>query len=266
MGSAEAGLADAELPPFTMDADVPDPPPPEPCDKSAPFGAPQRLAGIPDDYHAATPRLSLDELTIYFTTRAVPPDGGAPHAELARATRPSRSAPFDAPAIMGAQSSTASDTDPTVGADHLTLWFHSGRSGNAELYFASRPSAESAWSAPALVPDVNTTSAEAHAYYRASNAELWFISNRGGNYDIFMAPRTLTGFAPPTAVTELNSDVNDWQPMITEDGLQVLLASDRRGGKGGFDLYLAKRGSTKAAFGAPVALAELNTEGAEFAG
>jgi Tol biopolymer transport system component len=262
---AGAGGEEASLPPLEDAGPQPEPPPPEPCNRSLPFRAPELLGGIPETFYAATPRLSLDELTLYFTTR-VDAGNGSTRVELVYASRTSRSEPFGPPTLMTAESSPANDHDPMVGADHLTLWFHSTRGGNADLYFASRPSDASPWSTPAPVPNVNTASADAHPYYRAANAELWFTSNRNGRYDIFRAPRTPGGFAPPELVTELSSEAHDWQPMITEDGLTILFASTREGGVGKADLYLAERSSQGASFGPPELLAELSSEATDYAG
>ena len=81
-----------------------------------------------------------------------------------------------------------------------------------------------------------------------------------------IAKENATGFDPPKKVTELSSTANDWQPQISGDGLTVVFASDRDGGKGGFDLWMAKRANATAPFSTPTALGELNTNAADFAG
>jgi Tol biopolymer transport system component len=254
----------APLPPGE---DIPVPPTPVPdCDPKKPFGKPTLVPGFDPTVPLATPRLSLDELTIYFTARD--PDGGVV-SELGRAERPSRSAPFGPVILMTAQSSPQNDNDPSVALDHLSLWFHSTRSGNAELWFATRTTTTEPFGPPALVPNVNSpTFADAHAYYRAANGgELWFVSQRGGGaYDIYVAKRQGITFADPVLVQELASPAEDWQPAPSEDGLRVLFASTRDGGAGGFDLWFAERGSTTAPFGTPKPIPELNTDGNEFAG
>ncbi len=233
------------------------------CDTSLPFGAPSALAGAWATGGAySTPRLSADELTIYFTTKSAAGD-----AELAYATRTSIGAAFGAPVMLTALNSTANDNDPSVSADHLSIWFHSARGGNPDVYTASRASTTAAWGAPTAVAAVNTTSAEAHAYYRQAASELWFISNRAATtYDIYCSAKSGGTFAAPVLVMPLESPSNDWQPQPSEDGLTILLASDRTGGKGSFDLYLARRAKTTDAWSVPVAIAELNTANQEQAG
>jgi len=232
------------------------------CDTAKPFGAPTHLAGawLPAQPYS-TPRLSADELTVYFTTRAAAGD-----SEMGVATRASKTAAFAAPAMLTALNSTASDNDPAVSADHLSIWFHSARDGDADIYTATRATTAEAWGTPVPVGPVNSASAEAHAYYRQSANELWLISNRGISYDIYVSTRAGGTFSAPVLVPELMSVTNDWQPQPSEDGLTMLLASDRQGGKGGFDLYLSRRATTSAPWSLPVAIDELNSASGEQAG
>lgn len=233
------------------------------CDPSKPFGTPALL--FDPTIRGATPRLSSDELAIYFTS-----DGATTGTDLFRAVRSSRSAAFGAPVPMTAQSSTANDNDPMVSADHLTLFFHSARSGNAELYMASRASTADDFGPASLVPNVNDpTVADAHAYYRSGGGgELFFVSLRGGatTYRVYMAKRAAQGYAMPSLVPGLAGAWNDWQPMVTEDGLTMVFASDRPAGKGGYDLWTTARASDGADWTTPVPIAELNSAASEFAG
>jgi hypothetical protein len=247
--------------------------PPEPaCDPAKPFGDAALLPGASawdPTVPYSTPRLSFDELTIYFTTR---PAAAGKAADLGRATRPSRGAPFGAPEIMTKQSSGVADNDPSVPADHLSVWFRSDRDGGPDLWTATRSGLTEDFGAPELVAgtNVNTTAGEAQAYFRQAAGELWFTSNRAGGaggYDVYVAARGPSGaFGAPSRVAELSSSSNDFQPQPSEDGLTVLLASNRDGGQGSYDLYLARRDASTAPFAAPAPLAELNTAHVEQAG
>jgi Tol biopolymer transport system component len=262
--------ADAPLPPnaggrssdagsYTPEAgSLPHVAPPTPaCDRTKPFSAPTRLPGAWDpNTHYSTPRLSTDELTIYYTTVI----SGV--AKMGRATRLTPAAAFDAPSLITPEESRANDNDPSVSFDNLTIWFQSTRSGAQHLWMASRASTTVDFDAPSLVPVVNSAASEAHAYFRQTAGELWFISTRGDPrsfYHIYMSKVTGTTFAPPLPVAELNSASNDYGPQPSQDGLTMLLFSDRPGGQGSFDLYLAQRASTSLPWGAPQPIAELNT-------
>ena len=70
--------------------------------------------------------------------------------------------------------------------------------------------------------------------------------------------------APGTS-SNLNTSSNDGCPIESPDGLRVYTATNRPGGLGGIDIWMAERASTDAAFGAPVNLgAPINSTGDDF--
>jgi hypothetical protein len=211
------------------------------CDPSKPFGTPVRVADFDPNAARATPRLSPDELTIYFTSNSA--DAGA---DLSMAVRSSTSLPFGGETVLP-QSTASNDNDPMVSADQLTLWFHSNRNGTADVFVATRASASGPFGAAAIVPGIDQpTTNENHAYFRGAGSELWFISDRAGGagaFDIYVAKRMGKTFAAPVRVVELSSATQDWQPQPSEDGLTILFASDRDGGTGKMDLWIAHRSS-----------------------
>lgn len=245
-GTVDAGNDDAAVPA---------------CDKTKPFGAPTRIPGTDGTVLQATPRLSADELTVYFTTRV---DGAA--YETAKISRLTRTSTFGPMILLSAINSADNDNDPAPSADHLSLWFHSSRTGGGDIYKTARTSQAVDFGAAVAVSGINTPSVEAHAYYRQAGGELWFMSDRGGNADIYMAKAQGGGFAAPTAVAELNSADVDQQPQISEDGLTILFASTRAGGAGGTDLWLARRPTTGVAFGPPEVITEVNSAANDQAG
>ena len=72
-------------------------------------------------------------------------------------------------------------------------------------------------------------------------------------------------FGPATAVAELNdAAANDIQPNVRADGLEVVFSSNRAGGMGTQDIWIATRGSLDAPWSAPTNLgAVVNTTAAE---
>jgi hypothetical protein len=223
------------------------------------------VAGLDDLQFYATPRLAPDELTIYFTTLS--PIDGSLQADLVSAVRATRDAPFDRPALLTAFNTTASDNDPTVGADLEGLWFSSTRTGNAELYVARRATPTAPFGAPALVPGLSSPAQEMHPYYRNAGPELWFTSDRDdAGVDIYVAPLQAGSFGPATVVKELSSTAGEAHIYVSEDGRHALLASTRDGGAGGWDLWVATRGAPSERFAQPTPLAEVNTTSDEYGG
>jgi hypothetical protein len=68
-------------------------------------------------------------------------------------------------------------------------------------------------------------------------------------------------YTDPSEVVELNAaGANTRSPCLSEDELAIVFASDRPGGKGGYDLFLAQRASVDAPFGPPVHLSNLSSQ------
>lgn len=251
-GGLDAALADSRAPA---------------CDLTKPFATPLRLTELDEATPRSTPRLSADELTLYFTTRG---DAGTTGADLGVVTRTSKTQPFGNEKLLD-QSGVANDNDPSVSSDHLELFFHSGRNGTADIFTSTRTSTSVPFGdAGILGPVVNgTMTNENQPYYRAAGGELWFISDRPGGaglYDIYVSTKSNGVFALPSRVVELSTPSEDWQPHPSEDGLTVVFASDRPNGLGKLDLWIARRATTTVPFGMPTAMTELNSAFTEQAG
>src|SRR5205823_5944074 len=76
---------------------------------------------------------------------------------------------------------------------------------------------------------------------------------------IYTSIRTGNTFSDPTLHAELSSASDEFCPQPSEDGLTIILASDRAGGKGKQDIWIAHRATTSAKFGAPVPITEINS-------
>lgn len=71
--------------------------------------------------------------------------------------------------------------------------------------------------------------------------------------------------SPPGTSTDLNTASLDGCPILSPDGLSLYMASNRPGGLGGLDIWVARRESPTAPFGAPVnAGAPVNTAADDF--
>lgn len=92
---------------------------------------------------------------------------------------------------------------------------------------------------------------------------LYFSMRRaGGDADIYRSVWQNGRWQPASAVTELNTPWDESGVSVSGDGKQLYLASNRRGGKGGFDLYVAQRRAS--GWGVPKNLGEVvNTPGNE---
>jgi len=100
---------------------------------SMPWSAPVAIAELNTSEFDAQAIISADGLAIYFAHGPTVGD-----RDLFVATRASRSAPFGPPTLLDEASSTTEDNDPWISADQRTLLFSSLRSGNRDIYIATR--------------------------------------------------------------------------------------------------------------------------------
>jgi len=146
---------------------------------------------------------------------------------------------------------------------HL-LFFASDRAGGCggkDIYVSRRQNnredfGEDGWGPPQnLGCSINSDKDDFGPNYFEVNdvGILYFNSNRdggAGGQDIYAATRGpdeafgMPSFDLPTPVLELNTASNDQQPSVRRDGLEVIFTSDRPGGLGSFDLWVATRAST----------------------
>ncbi|MFT3926107.1 MAG: hypothetical protein QM778_26420 [Myxococcales bacterium] len=81
--------------------------------------------------------------------------------------------------------------------------------------------------------------------------------------DIWFATRTRLEdpWTTPEAVSELNSEHRETGLALSGDGLSLWFSSDRPGGAGGLDVYVARRQTRDAAWGSPERVSTLSSPG-----
>jgi Tol biopolymer transport system component len=234
------------------------------CDLTKPFGAPSLIPGVNSPYAQLSPRVSDDELTIYFSSDRSDQGNASDDTDdlLYVATRTSRTDSFTTPIVVTG-AANGGCFQPVPSSDQRQLFFTSDQlvgPGGADLFVVSRAVITSPFSAQTQLAGVNTASDEEGPFLRADGQELLFTSDKGGNFDIYRAPLGADGgFGDAVAVTELNTTFSDVVPYLSHDGLTIFFSSNRTGGSGGDDIWTAQRTSLIGNFSAPVNVAELNT-------
>lgn len=234
---------------------------PPACDPMAPFGPPQPLM-LDGAGSFADPAPSADELTLYVSRRL---SSGA-QADIYMESRNKIDEPFNTPVTLAAVNSPEDDLVPTLAAAGMALVFASDRVAmeGFHLYVATRTTPLADFGMPALLAGVNSqdvTKNDEQAFLTADGTELWFISDRDGNTQIYRAPMQGSGFANPALVPELNSTASESHVMLSTDHKTVYFGSTRTapGALGGFDIFRAHRDSVSDGFGLPAVVSELNT-------
>lgn len=127
------------------------------------------------------------------------------------------------------------------------IYFVSNRKGGfgeCDIYYCKKES-ESKWSKPMNIGgDINTEYDEGDVFISADGTKLFFSSkghNTMGGYDIFKCDRQESGVwgKPQNLGCPINSSDNDITYSEDQDGV-FYFASERSGGKGGFDIYCQK--------------------------
>ena len=119
-----------------------------------------------------------------------------------------------------------------------------------------------------VVPGLDGTGTEDDVALTTDQLEVFFDSSRTGGQgggDLWTATRAsvLDPFATPTNVTVLNGTGDDATPDVTGDGLTLYYVTDRPGGAGAKDIFVATRPDRSSAWVGPVLVPELATSGDE---
>ncbi len=183
---------------------------------------------------------------------------------------------FGTPVNLGPLvNSGGGEGSPDVSADGLELYFNSDRPGgfgNADIWVSKRATKDAPWGpAENLGPVVNTAAAEISPCISTDGLELYFSDYRAnraggvGKSDIWVTtrPDRNAPWGPPVNIGPVaNSPGEEVTPEISHNGLELYFESDRPGGLGMDDLWVAKRASTRDPWGRPAWLgATLNAAG-----
>ena len=209
-------------------------------------------------------------LSLYFSSNRP----GLGSLDIWVSQRPTLTAAWGTPQNLGAPVNSASNENlPSLSPDGKTLFFSCScpdSFGSVDVYMATRTDVNNdlGWTAPVnLGPVINTSDIEwGPGYFEdptTGTGILYFSSNRAGGLgdsDIFQSTRNANGtFNAPTNVAALNSPFLDRGVSVRRDGLEIFLASERDGGLGGIDIWVASRASVSAPWSPPVNLAGINS-------
>ena len=136
--------------------------------------------------------------------------------------------------------------DPYLSADEQRLYFINASRGSADLAYLPRQ-ADGSWGEPVFLD--TPINGPGNDYYTSitSDGSVFFSSNRaggaGGGYDLYEASLEDGGLEDGGEAKRLPSSINtgsyEGDPYIDPDRRYLIFASNRPGGKGRGDIYLA---------------------------
>lgn len=233
-------------------------------DWSAPVNLGPVVNSVYNDQH---PAIAPDGLSLYFVSDR---PGGSGGFDLWVAQRASTDLPWGTPQNLGPTvNSPATEFAPNLSYDGHYLFFGSDRPGGCgsrDLWVSHRKNKKDSfeWESPVNLGCVINASAfdDGPTYFEDPVTEkitLFFTTlNRPGgqgDFDIYASDLNPDGsFSAPVNVAELNSAYRDTRTAIRKDGLEMFFASNRPGGLGVIDLWVATRSSTSDPWGVPVNL------------
>ena len=142
--------------------------------------------------------------------------------------------------------SEAWDSQPTISADGLMLFFVSerpGGQGGTDIWMCARPYGGDFGNAVNLGSVVNSTGDEFAPHIAADNTTLYFSSDMHpgiGGQDIYRVKKSDRGWTSPQHIgTPINSEYDDYFSSLRLNSEDLYFASNRPGGSGDLDLYLA---------------------------
>jgi len=184
-----------------------------------------------------------DGLTMYYVVTAP----GQTFGHIFVTTRASKFSSFPPGSLVANVNSTTDEEDPFVTEDGSALYFGSARlSGtNLDLFVAVRQS-DGSFGTPQALTNLNTNTTDGHPRLTRDGLRIYWSSPRTdggalGGTDIWTATRSSTAgtFGTPTRVPELSSPSNESPSWISPDGCTMYFQSDRPGGLGAQDIYVA---------------------------
>jgi len=227
------------------------------CNLAAPFGTPVRVPGVNTPTIDWCPRLSANEHELYLTREV--PDAAF---ELLSFSRSSTDAPFGNEHVLAALSSPEYDECAFISADGKTLFFDSRRTGNYDLYVATRNTVDTEFGQVTPLVGVNTN--EAEWWQWPVGDELFYTAKRGTDVSIFRATRVAAmSYTTGAVVSELDAPgLGENGPSLTGDGLRIYFGryGSAAGDRG---IFTATRPSLNAAFETPTRVPELDGPGGE---
>jgi Tol biopolymer transport system component len=242
------------------------------CDIHAPFTSSAIVANVNTQAAEFIPSLTPDETTIFFEAYRFGDGGTSVSPSIFTSSRASASGTFALPTSVVELNSTGQNGGPWIMPNNTTLYMISNRSGNFDIYVASRPTPTAVFAVPPpVVANINSTGNDFNASLSPDSSEIFFASSRSGPFRMYHALSSGSSFGTPMEVTELTSAIPATggiaNPALSASGLYLYFTvSQNADFSGTHAVWLAERATKNDPFGNAHAVTEVNADGPSQAG
>ena len=194
-----------------------------------PWGSPTMVVELSSSGIDRSPSVSLDGLSIWFTT-----DRELFRGRIWHSTRPNAQSAWAAPVPVSELASPNFDSAPSIDAAETTMFFsslHQNGSTGTDIYSSTRGSVTQPWGTPVRVPGLDTTADEADPFVAQGGLVVFFTLTHNGQSDLHSSVRRSTDapFPPPWPLIDVNSPAGESDPTLSVDLLYLMFASSRSG-------------------------------------
>jgi hypothetical protein len=174
-----------------------------------------------------------------------------------------------APEVVANVNTAQVDRDPFITADGTILYLMSPRPGGQgeDIWVATRAGRDADFSVPVNATELNSSEPDTRVSLTADQLTLVVSTARGGQgFDLYVTERESASepFPAPTLLGGANTDIDEFDPVISLDGLRLYVsASGASGAVGGQDILISERADRDGTFSQPQPLPVVNTEDSE---
>ncbi|PJA06506.1 MAG: hypothetical protein COX70_09285 [Flavobacteriales bacterium CG_4_10_14_0_2_um_filter_32_8] len=195
-----------------------------------------------------SPVISIDESSMYFTSRRVRKDSSnyyikdisdGKHYEDIYVSN-NYDGVWSEPELLGINTE-GHEATINISADGQTLFIYKDDNGDGNIYISKLEGEE--WSAPIkLGSDINLTSRETHAHVTPDGNNLFFVSDRKGGFggqDIYVCKKLPTGdwSKAQNIGNVINTPYDEDGVFIHPDGKSMYFSSKGNNSIGGYDIF-----------------------------
>jgi Tol biopolymer transport system component len=199
-----------------------------------------------DDRGVCLTRDAVYPQYLYFATKK---DKETKNFDIYVAVKQGRTGVFTEPTPVNAVDSEADEMHPWLMPDGKQLWFSRKTAEGWRVFTTRRAQATGAqgFGEAMLVEDLPP---DFHHVTLTRDGKTMYLQGPLGDkrVGLFVATKTAKGWSKPEPLTMLNhpdAPRGDCSPSLSADGMTLYFASDRPGGKGGFDVYSAPTAQLK---------------------